>query len=159
MVEQIGPGALLGKMDVRQAYRNIPVSPDDSRLLGMQWEENIYVDKALPFRLRSAPIIYSAVADALQCMLQDGASWVGHYLDDFIMLGPAVSNQCQENMAIMESTCYKAGLPIEPSKSAGPTSKITFLGMELDTVAGVIRLPADKLHELQGLLNAWHGKK
>ena len=162
MVEQIvnlSPGALLGKMDIRQAYRNIPMSPDDSRLLGMQWEGNIYADKALPFGLCSAPIIFSAVGDALQwIMLQDGALWVGHYLDDFITLGPADSNRCQENMAIMEGTCYKAGLRIEPSKSAGPT-KITFLGMELDTVAGVIRLPADKLHELQELLNAWHGKK
>jgi len=83
MVEQIvhlDPGALLGKMYIRQAYRNIPMSTDDSHLLGMQWEGNIYVDKALLFGLCSAPIIFSAVADALQwIMLQDRASWVGHF--------------------------------------------------------------------------------
>ena len=83
---------------------------------------------------------------------------MGHYLDDFVTVGPADSEECQKNMEIMESTCYKAGLPIEPSKTAGPSSKITFLGMELDTVAGVIRLPNDKLSELQELLNTWHRK-
>jgi len=31
--------------------------------------------------------------------------------------------------------------------------------MELDTAAGVIRLPADKLRELQELLDTWHSKK
>jgi len=76
VVEQIvhlGPVALLGKME---AYRNIPVSPNDIRLLSMQWEGNIYVDKVLPFGLCSAPIIFTVVADGLQwIMLQDGASW------------------------------------------------------------------------------------
>ena len=69
VVEQLGRGVLLGKMDIRQAYCNIPVHLEDSRLLSMQWEGNIYVDKVLPFGLRSAPIIFSAVADALQWMM------------------------------------------------------------------------------------------
>ena len=62
-------------------------------------------------------------------------------------------------LSIMDSTCDKAGLPIERSKTAGPASRIAFLGMELDTVAGVIRLPADKLRALQELLDTWNGKK
>lgn len=33
-----GRGSLLGKMDIRQAYRNIPVHLDDRPLLGMEWD-------------------------------------------------------------------------------------------------------------------------
>ena len=33
-----GKGALLAKMDVKQAYRNIPVHPSDRACLGMSWE-------------------------------------------------------------------------------------------------------------------------
>ena len=62
-------------------------------------------------------------------------------------------------MTIMEYKCKKAGLPTETTKTAGPSSKITFLGMELDTVARVVRLPCEKLQELQELLDTWHGKK
>ena len=64
-VATLGPGCLLAKMDIRQAYRNIPVAPEDKHLLGLQWNNQIYVDQVLPFGPRSAPMIFSAVADAL----------------------------------------------------------------------------------------------
>ena len=31
-------GCFVGKCDVRSAYRNIPVHPDDWRFLGLQWQ-------------------------------------------------------------------------------------------------------------------------
>ena len=61
----LGKGAMLAKMDIRQAYRNIPVAPEDKHLLGLQWNDQIYIDQVLPFGLRSAPMIFSAIADAL----------------------------------------------------------------------------------------------
>ena len=48
-------GTLLAKMDIKQAYRNVPVHPEDRLLLGMLWEGKAYVDAAPPFGLRSAP--------------------------------------------------------------------------------------------------------
>ena len=36
-----GPGARLAKIDVEQAYRNIPVHPEDRHLLGMAWEGEV----------------------------------------------------------------------------------------------------------------------
>lgn len=41
------------------------------------------------------------------------------------------------------------GLPIKPSKTVLPTTTLTFLGLELDTVKFVIRLPQDKLDSLR----------
>ena len=35
---KLGHGALLAKMDIRQAYRNIPVAPPDRYLLGLRWQ-------------------------------------------------------------------------------------------------------------------------
>ena len=87
-VATLGPGCLLAKMDIRQAYRNIPVAPEDKHLLGLQWNNQIYVDQVLPFGLRSAPMIFSAVADTLLwIMLQKGVSWGIHYIDDFLTIG------------------------------------------------------------------------
>ena len=80
-ITKLGKGTLLAKMDIQRAYRNIPVAPVDRSLLGLQWQGKIYVDKALPFGLRSTPLIFSAVADALLwIMLRWGVSWA------FIML-------------------------------------------------------------------------
>ena len=54
-VLELGPGTRMAKVDIRSAYRHVPVHPDDRPLLGMQWRGHICVDKALPFGLRSAP--------------------------------------------------------------------------------------------------------
>ena len=87
-VVSLGKNTLLAKMDIKEAYRMVPVHPQDRRLLGTRWEGSVYVDKVLPFGLRSVPLIFSAVTDALQWMLrQKGVSFVEHYLDDFITLG------------------------------------------------------------------------
>ena len=132
---KFGPGALMAKIDIKQAYRNIPVHPDDRHLLGMQWRDEILVDKVLPFGLRSAPIIFSAVADALQWIIESkGAEPVGHYLDDFITIGRPESDACQHNLDTIKHSCAHVGFPLEEDKSEGPTTCIVFLGMELNSV-------------------------
>lgn len=55
----LGRGALMAKFDLKSAYWNIPVHPNDRWLLGMVWEDKLFVDTALLFGLRSAPIICS----------------------------------------------------------------------------------------------------
>ena len=64
LVEQLGRGTLLAKVDIRSAYRMLPIHPDDRWLLGMRWEGSVFVGAALPFGLPSAPKIFTAVADA-----------------------------------------------------------------------------------------------
>ena len=61
-----GRGAFLVKADVKQAYRMVPVHPEDRLLLGMVWDDSLFVDSALPFGLHSAPKIFNALADALE---------------------------------------------------------------------------------------------
>ena len=50
LVEQLGRGTLLAKLDIRM----LPIHPDDWWLLGRHWEGSVFVDTALPFGLRSA---------------------------------------------------------------------------------------------------------
>ena len=64
-LRKVGHGALLAKMDKWQAYRNIPVAQADRYLLGLRWQQSLYIDQVLLFRLRSAPLIFSAIADTL----------------------------------------------------------------------------------------------
>ena len=64
IIQALGNGALMAKLDLKAAYRSVPVHPDDRFLLGTRWGDSIFVDTALPFGLASAPKIFSAVADA-----------------------------------------------------------------------------------------------
>ena len=157
---QLGRGALMAKMDIRQAYRNVPVHPQDRLLVGMRWQGQVYVDAALPFGLRSAPLIFTVLADVAQWLMrQRGVAHVDHYIDDFVTLGPPGSPECARNAATMHEVAETLGLPPEPEKDEGPATTISFLGMELDSAALEVRLPPEKLHRMRAELARWRGRK
>ena len=69
----------------------VPVHWQDQHLQGVQWESAVFIDKMLPFSLRSAPKIFSAVADAVQWILGNNGIRKGlHYLDDFILVAKSL---------------------------------------------------------------------
>ena len=157
---RLGKGTFMAKRDIKQAYRNIPVHPDDQTLLGMVWKDTLFVDTRLPFGLRSAPLLFTVVADALQwALMSRGVAFIFHYVDDFIVLGRADSFDCARWVGVMDTTCEELGLPIEPEKSEGPSTTIPFLGVELDSVAMEARLPQQKLVQLRSLLGRWRKYK
>ena len=122
--------------------------------------EGIYIDAMLPFGLRSAPKLFNAVADALEwCVRTQGVQLIFHYLDDFLLLGAPDSPQCAQGMAILDGVCATLGVPTAEHKRDGPTAQLTYLGIKVDTIAGTLRLPADKLHRLQALLSTWGDRK
>ena len=133
-IQALGPGCLLAKLDLREAYRAVPIHPLDRPLLGMQWEGVTYVDGALPFGLRSAPKIFSALADGLMWILHSrGVTSALHYLNDFLLLGPPSSKTCQAALCSTLSTCEELGLPVAPEKTEGPGTVLTFLAIEIDS--------------------------
>ena len=157
-LRRTGKGALMAKVDVRSAYRNIPVHPDDRWLMGMMWEGSLYVDTALPFGLRSAPKIFTAVADAAQWIIQqEGVDFIIHYLDDFLAIGAPESEECAVALVTVLRVFERLGFPVALNKLEGPWTSLTFLGFELDSIAMIIRLPLQKLLELQDLVRAWRG--
>ena len=57
------------------------------------------------------------------------------------------------------STCARLGVPIAAHKTEGPAHVITFLGIEVDTVAQEVRLPMEKLMRLQREIRSWSSRK
>ena len=159
-VKQIGLGAELAKVDIRSAYRIIPVHPEDRWLLGMVWEGALYIDTVLPFGLRSAPKIFNAVADAVEWIVcQQGVSMVFHYLDDFLIVGNPHTKDCTVQLSVLREVFEHLGIPVAMEKLEGPATVLTFLGIEIDTKEMILRLPITKLVELQDLVTSWLGKK
>ena len=152
-----GQGALMAKFDVATAYRNIAVHTDDRYPLGMKWRGAYYVDMALPFGLRSAPFIFTFVADMVEWTLtyNHGVDFLRHYLDDFPTLGPQASEVCLTNLATCLQLCSDLSLPLHPNKLEGPTTFLTMLGIELDTVKLQARLLPKKRTNIIALLEVW----
>ena len=159
-IEKAGRGARLAKVDIKSAYRMIPIHPEDRPLLGMMWKGALYVDAALPFGLRSAPKIFTGVADALEWRLKlEGVQQVFHYLDDFLIVAQPDSPQCGEELQRLLRIFSRLGVPVAEEKLVGPSVCLTFLGIELDTDRMLRRLPQSKLTELQSLVMEWLPKK
>ena len=143
-----------------RVYRLIPARPHDRPLQTVCWEGQLFVDPMLPFGLRSAPKIFNAVADTLHWYLRShGIRHVLHYLDDFIIMSSPASDQCQRDLSTLLDVCQELGVPIAGHKTEGPATCLVYLGIEVDTLAGELRLPRDKLQRLQTLLDQWGDRR
>ncbi len=142
------------------AYWLVPVHPQDRLLQGVQWKGRVYVDPMLPFGLRSAPKIFNVIADALEWTLrQQGIRYCEHYLDDFILLGSPDTQECQAALDTLDRVCGMLGVLMAAHKREGPTTCLIFLGVEIDTIEGTLRLPKEKLDRLGAFLTQWGDKK
>ena len=156
IVQNLGRDAQLVKLDIKDAYRIVPVHPDDYHLLGIRWKGSTYIDRALPFGLRSAPKIFNAIADFIAWVLTcQGIQYQLHYLDDFLFIEPSNPQRGEESRAIALRTFEKLGIPVALHKTEGPTTALTFLGIIIDTHTFELRLPADKLSRLRDAIKQW----
>ena len=125
------PGTLLSKIDLKDAFRLIPVHPSQWNLLRICWKTRFYVDTCLPFELRSAPDLFNCLSEAIHWILVNryGVHHLLHYLDDFLTAGPPDSPICSNNLNSMLSLCQRINAPVKSSKIEGPSTAITLLGI------------------------------
>ena len=150
IINTLGPGAVMSKIDLKNAFRLIPVRPKDWNLLGVCWRGQFYIDTCLPFGLRSAPHIFNELSTTIHWILQHsyGVQHLLHYLDDFFTAGPADSPVCARNLTAMLTLCDKINAPIKMSKVEGPTISLTFLGIQLNTITMEASILSEKKYEL-----------
>ena len=82
-----------------------------------------------------------------------------HYLDHYIIVAQPGSPRCQAQLVAFEEECTELGVTLAPEKTEGPTTKLVFLGIEVDSVTGRLSLPADKLARLRSELQCWVSRR
>nr|XP_034994623.1 uncharacterized protein LOC118096659 [Zootoca vivipara] len=154
LVRQFGKGALLAKCDIESAFRLLPVHPHDFKWLGFKFEGAFFIDKAMPMGCSVACSAFEAFSTFLDWALRfkTGLAGVTHYLDDFLFVGRANNGECARLMEDFASLTRELGVPLAAEKTEGPVVRLTYLGIELDTVAQASRLPLDKLTALKELI-------
>ena len=149
-----GPGCLLFKVDLANAYKQIFIDPKDYNLLGFRWRDGIFLELAFPFGLRSSALncqrLTSAVAYLYKC--QQGTTLI-NYLDD---LGSAEDPACaQEAFDFLVQLLEDLGLETSPLKMAPPSAQMVFLGILLDTIAMTLSVPPEKIQRALSELDKW----
>ena len=97
----------------------------------MLWDGDLNINTALPFGLRFAPKIFTAIADAAEWVVkQKGVDSEIHYLDDFLLIGPTASPECVGALTTLLSVFNWLGLPVALEMLESPCGQLTFLGFD-----------------------------
>ena len=145
----------MAKADIKDAYRQIPLAPDQYWLVGFKLEGAYYNDLRLPMGARSSCAIFERVSNALAYILRShfGVRYLVKMLDDFLFIGES-KEECARGLGACESLFATLGLPLAPEKTVRPTRRLTFLGITLDAVAEEASIPESKVSSYLSLTEA-----
>jgi len=148
------PGYWCAKLDLKSAYRSVPIHRDDYKITGLKWQfegdsEATYLfDSRLPFGATLAPSHFHRLSQAIRrCLRRRGWHDVVVYIDDFLVVAPSF-DKCNEVLHVLIDLVRKLGFYISWEKVVGPTQKITFLGIDIDTRACTLSLCQAKLQKI-----------
>lgn len=160
LVRTVGVNGFMAKIDVKHAFRLCPVRQSDLPLLCFSWQDLFYVELRLPFGSRSSPFIFNSFADAVCWIIifHFQVRLLVHYLDDYFTISSSLSD-CQSAVHSILRAFSALGIPVAVEKLVGPSRRLTYLGIEIDSRAQAIRLPQSKLVELRTLIRAWKLRK
>ena len=149
-----GNNSFLAKSDIQSAFRIIPISPLDYKLLGFKWQGNYFFDKCLPMGASSSCQIFEKFSTALQWIIENYISntRVIHVLDDFLFISDT-KEKCEESLRLFLRICKDIGVPISLEKTFGPSNCLPFLGIQLDTNGMFASLPPDKIDKFLKIIH------
>ena len=153
-LERRGKGCFLWSGDLARAYRQLRVCPLSTPLLGISFEGKFYVDVAPPFGCRNSALACERTTRAVVWLLRRKGFFVQCYLDDFVGLESS-EERALEAFQEFQRITTALGLALAPEKCIPPTTKLTWLGFEVDTVSMVVKLPQGKMDEVLLEVGTW----
>ena len=165
LVLKYGKGCYLWKRDLSSFFLQIPLDPADYPKVAFIWRSSIYFFLGLMFGLRHSGYQGQRVTDAV--------SWVHtnlgletdiqqlynslNYSDDIGGCEGTESRAAQSSHALAQ-LFVELGLKESTSKYHPPSTSMPFLGVQFDTVAMTMSVPADKLEEVREEVTLWSRK-
>ena len=148
-IKNQGKGAILCKTDISNAFKLLPIKPEQMPFFMIKWRESYYVYTRLVFGCRSSPKIFDNLSQAICWIAENnyGVSIIFHLLDDFLTVQSPDSDGYR-TMALLTHIFGKIQVPLSKSKTVGPTSVLEYLGIVLDSERMEARLPRDKIQRI-----------
>ena len=149
---QAGEGCAIGKSDVKSAFRNLCIKPDDWMLLVMKAQSPIdqivyyFVDKCLPFGASISCAHFQEMSDAIAHIfrVKSGGKNLINYLDDYFFAA-LLKIVCDQQINLFLNICKQIKMPISLDKTFWGTNQLIFLSLLIDTVRGMVFIPQEKL--------------
>ena len=141
----------IGKSDLSAAFRHICMAKKWWKFLIMKAMNPVdgkwyfFVDKCMPFGARISCAIFQAFSDALAHIVWYKTKMDNiNYLDDFFF-ADILCSLCNKQIETFLEVCGTINFPVSLDKTFWATTKLTFLGLSIDTVRKLISIPQDKV--------------
>ena len=164
-VVKFGKGCFMYKRDLARYFLQIPLDPVEYPRVGFVWRGFLFFFVGFMFGLRHAGLQGQRVTTAvtwihnrlgLQTDQEEMFSSI-NYSDD---IGGCEATEQRATAAYnaLANLFDELGLRESKSKAHPPSTCMPYLGVEFDTMAMVMRVPAEKVEELRSELNRWRRK-
>lgn len=152
--EQCDEKILLWKRDLKSCYRQWPLCPGSSHLVGYKVRGKYYYDRVLAMGSTSSAQICQRITTFIARIFHDITEQeVKNFLDDF---GSAsVESEAQNNFDEFGILLDRLGVEESKEKACPPATQMNFLGIWFDTESMTLRLADDKVEEIRGELREW----
>lgn len=149
-IKTAGKGTWLGKANIVNAFKIMPLHPSQWHLFGVRWRGKLFFSVRLAFGCRSSPRIFDSLSEALCWIRLNNCKlpFVLHLLDDFLVVDYK-NSQPERCINILKEIFTKLGIPLSEEKTLGPFNTIEFLGITLDSNLIQASLPLDKLNRIR----------
>ncbi len=155
----IHPFDWFAAIDLKDAYFHVSILPRHRPFLRFAFKGRAYQYKALPFGLSLSPRLFTKVVEAALVLLREAGIRVLNYLDDWLILAQSRALLCEHRDTVL-SHFSRLGLLVNREKSKlSPTQRISFLGMELDSVNLTARLSIERAQSMLSCLESFQHKR
>ena len=162
VVTKVKPGDFMATIDLQDAYRSVPIHPDDRTHFGLRWDfgfgPTYLTDNFLCFGSKCSAFIFNRLTDAVTRFMRRSGYTCFNYLDDFIIIASSYSDATLAQNVLI-STLRKLGFYISWRKLTSPTQHCRFLGIDINSIEQRLILPPDKVKKFHDELKFWRYKK
>ncbi len=154
----IRPFDWFAAIDLKDAYFHVSILPRHRPFLRFAFEGRAYQYKVLPFGLSLSPRVFTKVVEAALVPLREAGIRVLNYLDDWLILAQSRALLCEHRDTVL-GHLSRLGLRVNWEKSKlSPVQRISFLGMELDSVNLTARLSVERAQSMLNCLESFQRK-
>ena len=144
-------GCFYSKLDISNCFLSFPLHPSSYKYFTFQFNSNYYQFVRLPFGLSTAPRLCTLLLSVVQFVLEQQGLTLVRYLDDFLIISSSFQ-LASEHLLIAMSTLQQFGLVINSSKTEGPSTQITFLGIQINSIDRILSISSERVQEMNALL-------
>lgn len=146
VISKLQQGDYLIKADFESGFLQLPIDEEEQKFLGFVHpiSGKFCVFQKLAFGLRSAAFLFHSFSSVLKQFLFHALGMEAEaYIDDWLFHGHS-AEEVRERYEIFLQICRLLGIHVNHSKTAGPLTALTFLGLIIDTINSTLSLPEEK---------------